>query len=120
MKQLEEMSREELIQEIIASSKRLEEIEAARKDEGQRIVELEKTGGTAKDIEKSISQGSPCITEAIPKLQELLKKKGEEITKLQDEIDAMEKGKLFAEIVECTCDYEMLMSSTIGISADKL
>ena len=36
MKQLEEMSREELIQEIIASSKRLEEIEAARKDEGQK------------------------------------------------------------------------------------
>ena len=42
MKQLEEMSREELIQEIIASSKRLEEIEAARKESEHRGTELEK------------------------------------------------------------------------------
>ena len=42
MKQLEEMSREELIEEIISNSKRLEEIEAARKGSEHRRAELEK------------------------------------------------------------------------------
>lgn len=42
MKQLEEMSREELIKEIISNSKLLEEFEAARKDEERMIAELEK------------------------------------------------------------------------------
>ena len=42
MKRLEEMSREELIEEAISNSKRLEEIEAARKNEERMIAELEK------------------------------------------------------------------------------
>lgn len=41
MKQLEEMSREELIEEIIANSKRLGEIEAARQESEHRRTELE-------------------------------------------------------------------------------
>lgn len=41
MKQLEEMSREELIEEIISNSRHLEEIEAARQESEHRRTELE-------------------------------------------------------------------------------
>ena len=40
MKRLEEMSREELIEEIISNTQRLEEIEAACKEEERKIAEL--------------------------------------------------------------------------------
>lgn len=42
MKRLEEMSREELIEEIISNSKHLEEIEAVRKKSEHRRAELKK------------------------------------------------------------------------------
>lgn len=42
MKQLEEMSREELIEEIISKSKRLEDIEVANKEKKLKIAKLEK------------------------------------------------------------------------------
>lgn len=38
MKRLEEMSREELIEGIISNTKRLEEMEAARKEEERKII----------------------------------------------------------------------------------
>ena len=44
MKQLEEMSMEELAREARYLAKRLEEAEAARKEEKQKITELEKQG----------------------------------------------------------------------------
>lgn len=43
MKRLEEMSREEVIEEIISNTQRLEEIEAARQEEERKIAELKKT-----------------------------------------------------------------------------
>lgn len=77
MKQLEEMSREELVQEIIANSKRLEEIEATCLKSEHRRAELEKQAEQLKNIEKSISQVESGMAEEIPKLQK--------------EIDAMER-----------------------------
>lgn len=85
------MSREELIQEIIANSKRLEEIEAARKESEHRGAELEKQVELLKKLGESIRQTESGMAETIPKLQELLNKKGEETTKLQKEIDTMER-----------------------------
>lgn len=82
MKQLEEMSREELIEEIISNSKRLEEIEAARKESEHRRTELEKQVEQLKKTKQSIKQTELEMVEGITKLQELLKKKGNEITNL--------------------------------------
>lgn len=55
MKQLEEMNREELIQEIIANSKNLKEIEAARKESEHRRTELEKQVELLEKAQESIS-----------------------------------------------------------------
>ena len=92
MKRLEEMSREELIEEIISSSKHLEEIEAARKDEERMIAELEKQAELLEKVQESISNGKGEIGKAKPYLQELLNMKDKKIAQLQKEIDAMEKG----------------------------
>ena len=78
MKRLEEMSREELKQEIIANSKHLKEIEAAHKESEHRRAELEKA-------QKSISNAETEMSKAIPYLQELLNMKDQKITKLQNE-----------------------------------
>ena len=75
MKQLEEMSREELIQEIIANSKRLEEIETARKKSEHRRAELEKQVELLERAQKSISNVETEMSKAIPYLQELLNMK---------------------------------------------
>lgn len=92
MKQLEEMSREELIEEIISNSKRLEEIEVARKKSEHRRAELEKQVELLEDITKSISQGESGIAEAMPKLQELLKMKDRLTPELRNEAEALAKN----------------------------
>lgn len=91
MKQLEEMSREELVQEIIANSKRLEEIEAARKESEHRRAELEKQVELLEKAQESISNAETAMGKAIPYLQKLLNMKDKKIAKLQDEIDEIEK-----------------------------
>ena len=91
MKQLEEMSREELIEEIISNSKHLKEIEAARKESEHRRTELEKQVELLEKAQESISKGEPEMGKAIPYLQELLNMKDKKIAKLQKEIDAAEK-----------------------------
>lgn len=96
MKRLEEMSREELIEEIISSSKHLEEIEAARKDEERMIANLEKQAELLEKVQESISNGEGETGKAKPYLQELLNMKDKKIAQLQKEIDAMGK-KSFAE-----------------------
>jgi len=75
MKQLEEMSREELIQEIIANSKHLKEIEAARKESEHRRTELEKQVELLEKAQESISNAETEMSKAIPYLQELLNMK---------------------------------------------
>lgn len=92
MKQLEEMSREELIKEIISNSKRLKEIETARKDEERMIANLEKQVELLEDITKSISQGESGIAEAMPKLRELLKMKDRLTPELLNEVEALAKN----------------------------
>lgn len=89
MKRLEEMSREELIEEIISSSKHLEEIEAARKDEERMIAELEKQVELLEKVQESISNGEGETGKAKSYLQELLNMKDEKIAQLQKEIDTM-------------------------------
>ena len=91
MKQLEEMSREELIQEIIANSKHLKEIEAAHKESEHRRAELEKQVELLEKAQKSISNAETTMGKAIPYLQELLNMKNRKIAKFQNEIDEMEK-----------------------------
>ena len=85
MKRLEEMSREELIQEIIANSKHLKEIEAAHKESEHRRAELEKQVELLEKAQKSISNAETEMSKAIPYLQELLNMKDQKITKLQNE-----------------------------------
>ena len=92
MKRLEEMSREELIEEAISNSKRLEEVEAARKDEERMIAYLDKQVKLLEDITKSISQGESGIAEAMPKLQELLKMKDRLTPELRNETEALAKS----------------------------
>lgn len=92
MKRLEEMSREELIEEAISNSKRLEEIEAARKNEERMIADLEKQVELLEDITKSISQGESGIAEAMPKLRELLKMKDKLTPELRNEAEALAKS----------------------------
>ena len=92
MKRLEEMSREELIEEAISNSKRLEEIEAARKNEERMIADLEKQVELLEDITKSISQGESGIAEAMPKLRELLKIKDRLSPELRNEAEALAKS----------------------------
>lgn len=82
MKQLEEMSREELIQEIISNSRHLEEIEAARLESEHRRTELEKHVELLEKVKESISKGEPEMGKAIPNLQELLNMKDKKITQL--------------------------------------
>ena len=91
MKQLEEMSRKELVQEANYLAKRIEEIEIADKAEKLRIAELEKQAELLEKVQESISNAETEMGKAIPYLQELLKMKDEKITQLQKEIDAMEK-----------------------------
>lgn len=91
MKQLEEMSREELIQEIIANSKHLKEIEAACKESEHRRTELEKQVELLEKAQESISNAETAMGKAIPYLQELFNMKDKKIAKLQDETDEMEK-----------------------------
>lgn len=92
MKQLEEMSREELAREVSYLAKRLGEAEAARKAEKQKITELEKQVELLEDITKSISQGESGIAEAIPKLQELFKMKDRLTPELRNEAEALAKN----------------------------
>lgn len=66
MKQLEEMSREELIEEIISSSKHLEEIEAAHKESEHRVAELEKQVELFEKAQESISNAKTEMGKAIP------------------------------------------------------
>lgn len=91
MKRLEEMSREELIQEIIANSKHLKEIEAACKESEHRRAELEKQVELLEKAQESISNAETAMGKAIPYLQELFNMKDKKIAKLQDETDEMEK-----------------------------
>lgn len=79
------MSREELIEEIISNSKRLEEIEAARLESEHRRAELEKQVELLEKAQKSISNAETEMSKAIPYLQELLNMKDQKITKLQNE-----------------------------------
>ena len=71
MKRLEEMSREELIEEIISNTKRLEEMEAARKEEERKITELKKYEKLFIAMEKVIKNGQFDLSEFKPGLQEL-------------------------------------------------
>lgn len=91
MKQLEKMSMEELIQEANYLAKRMEEIEAADKEEKLRIAELEKQAELLEKVQESISNGEGETGKAIPYLQELLNRKDKKITQLQKEIDTTEK-----------------------------
>lgn len=91
MKQLEEMSREELIEEIISKSKRLEDIEVANKEEKLKIAKLEKQVELLEKVQASISNAKTEMGKAIPYLQELLNMKDKKIAKLQKDIDAVEK-----------------------------
>ena len=97
MKQLEEMSREELIQEIIANTKHLKEIEAACKESEHRRAELEKQVELLEKAQKSISNAETEMSKAIPYLQELLNMKDKKIAQLQKDIDAVEKGNSLHE-----------------------
>ena len=92
MKRLEEMSREELIEEAISNSKHLEEIEATRKEEECMIADLEKQVKLLEDITESISQGESGIAKAKPKLQELLKMKDRLAPELRKEAEALAKS----------------------------
>lgn len=89
IKRLEKMSKEQLVKEANHLAKRLEEKETARKDEERKTAQLEKQVELLESIEKSISRGESVTDEAIPKLQEVLKMKDEEIARSQKEIDAM-------------------------------
>lgn len=91
MRQLEEMSREELIEESIYLTKRIEEIEADRKEEERKIAELKKYEKLLTDMEKAIKNGQFDLSEFKPQLQELFKIKDERITKLQCGIETMGK-----------------------------
>lgn len=85
MKRLEEMSRDELIQEIISNSRHLKEIEAAHKESEHRRAELEKQVELLEKAQKSISNAETEMSKAIPYLQELLNMKDQKITKLRNE-----------------------------------
>lgn len=91
MKQLEEMSMEELVQEANNLAKRIKEIETADKKEKLRIAELEKQADLLEKVQESISNGEGETGKAKPYLQELLNMKDKKIAQLQKEIDAMEK-----------------------------
>lgn len=91
MKQLEEMSREEVIEEIISKSRHLEEFEAAHKKSEHRRAELEKQAELLEKAQESISNAETEMGKAIPYLQELLNMKDKKITKLQKDIDDVEK-----------------------------
>lgn len=69
MKRLEEMSREELIEEIISNTKRLEEMEAARKEEERKIIELKKYERLFIAMEKVIKNGQFDLSEFKPGLR---------------------------------------------------
>ena len=86
MKRPEDMSREELIEEIISVSKRLEKTD-------RQIAELSKQEELLIGIEKAISNGRYDMPEFIPKFQELYKLKDERIARLRNEIGAIEKEK---------------------------
>ena len=64
MKWLEEMSREELIEEIISNTKRLEEMGTARKEEERKIAELERQEKLLTDIEKTIKKTASSICQS--------------------------------------------------------
>ena len=68
------MSREELIEEIISNTQRLEEM-----------------GTDRKDMEKAIKNGQFDLSEFKPQLQELFKIKDERIAKLRCGIETMGK-----------------------------
>ena len=69
MKRLEEMRREELIEEIISNTKRLEEMEAARKEEERKIIELKKYEKLFIAMEKVIKNGQLDLSEFKPGLR---------------------------------------------------
>lgn len=103
MKQLEEMSREEMIEEIISNSRHLEEIEAAHQESEHIRTELEKQAELLEKAQESISNAETEMGRAIPYLQELLNMKDKKIAELQNEIDGDGKGNYsqkFADIRE--------------------
>ena len=93
MKQLEEMSRKELVQEANYLAKCMEEIEKANKAEKLRIAELEKQVVLLEKAQESISNAETEMGKSIPYLQELLNMKDEKIAQLQKEIDAMDSHR---------------------------
>ena len=88
MKQLEEMSRKELVQEANYLAKRIEEIEKADKAEKLRIAELEKQVELLEKVQESISNGEGETGKVKSYLQELLAMKDKKIAQLQKEIKA--------------------------------
>lgn len=85
------MSREELIEEIISNSKRLEDIEVANKEKKPKIAKLEKQVELLEKAQASISNAKTEMGKAIPYLQELLNMKDKKIAKLQKDIDVNNK-----------------------------
>ena len=83
------MSREELIEEAIYLSKRIDEEEAAHKEHERQMTELEKYEKLLTDMKKAIKSGQFDLSEFKPRLQELSKIKDERIEKLRREIKAM-------------------------------
>lgn len=72
MKRPKDMSREELIEEIISITKRLEEIDAARKETNRQIAEPSKQEELLTGIKKAISNGRQDISEFIPKFRDFI------------------------------------------------
>ena len=72
MKRLEEMSREELIEEAIYQTKRIGKEDAARKEEERQIAELERQEKLLTDMKNAIKNGLSDMSEFKPRLQEFL------------------------------------------------
>lgn len=62
------MSREELIEEIISNTQRLEEMGTDRKEEERKIAELKKYEKLLTDMEKAIKNGQFDLSEFKPGL----------------------------------------------------
>lgn len=84
---------EVLIEELVSNIQRLEEMEAARKEEERKIAELERLEKLLTDIKNAIQKGQSDLSELKPRLQEFLKLKDERIANLQREIEAMENNR---------------------------
>lgn len=117
------MSREELIEEIISNSKRLEEIEAARLESEHRRTYLEKQVELPEKAQESISNAETAMGKAIPYLQELLNMKDKsrtdiELTPLKAEIESIFNESNIDEdcdtIARLLSSYRELVSSSLS------